>query len=91
MNFHLEDQTLNKLQKLDPKKASQVNHIPVTVIKEYKGILAFFIHQNFNSLLSNSTALKYANVKPVFKKDDKIDKADLNQFHPYFDKPFSKF
>ena len=91
MNFHLEDQTLNKLQKLDPKKASQVNHIPVTVIKEYKGILAFFIHHNFNSLLSNSTALKYANVKPVFKKDDKIDKADLNQFHPCFDKPFSKF
>ena len=45
MNFHLEDQTLNKLQKLDPKKASQVNHIPVTVIKEYKGILAFFISQ----------------------------------------------
>ena len=25
-NFHLEDQTLNKPQKLDPKKASQVNH-----------------------------------------------------------------
>ena len=45
MNFHLEDQTLNKLQKLDPKKASQVNHIPVTVIKNQRHFSFFYTSQ----------------------------------------------
>ena len=60
-----------------PKKPSQVNDIPVKVIKENKDIIAFFIHYNFDNSLSSSTfptALKYADVKPVFKKDDKADK-----------------
>ena len=54
-----------------------MNDIPVKVIKENKDIIAFFIHHNFNNSLSSSTfptALKYADVKPVFKKDDKTDK-----------------
>ena len=54
-----------------------MNDIPVKVIKENKDIVAFFIHHNFNNSLSSSTfptALKYADVKPVFKKDDKTDK-----------------
>ena len=57
---------------------SQVNNIPVKVIKENKDI-AFFIHHNFNNSLSSTTfptALKYADVKPVFKKDDKTDNAN---------------
>ena len=80
-NFYLEytsfNQTLKKLEKLDPKKTSQVNDIPVKAIKENKDIVAFFIHHDFNNSLSSSTiptALKYADVKPVFKKDDKTDK-----------------
>ena len=44
-NFHFQyaslDQTLKKVQKLDPKKASQVNDIPIEVIKENKDIVAF--------------------------------------------------
>ena len=62
---------------LDPKKTSQVNDIPVKVIKENKDIVAFFIHHNFNNSLSSSTfpiALKHADVKLVLKKDDKTDK-----------------
>ena len=54
-----------------------MNDIPVKVIKENKDIVAFFIHHNFNNSLSSSTfptALKYADVKPVFKKDDKTNK-----------------
>ena len=46
-----------------------MNDISVKVIKENK--------DNFNNSLSSSTfstALKYVNVKPVFKKDDKTDK-----------------
>ena len=37
-----------------------------------------FFHSNFNNSLSCSTfptAMKYANVKPIHKNDDKIDKA----------------
>ena len=37
-----------------------------------------FLHSNFNNSLSCSTfttAMKYANVKPIHKNDDKIDKA----------------
>ena len=81
VNFHFEytslDQTLKGLEKLDPKIASHVNDIPVKAIKEIKDIVACFIHHNFNNLLSSftfSTALKYSDVKPTFKKDDKTDK-----------------
>ena len=80
-NFRFEytsfDQTYKELKKLDPKKTSQVNDVPVTVIQENQDIVAFFIHHNFNNSLSSSTfptTLKYAYVKPVFKKDDKTDK-----------------
>ena len=52
-NFYFEhtsfDQTLKELEKLDPKKTSQMNDIPVKVIKENKDIVAFFIHHNFNN------------------------------------------
>ena len=54
-----------------------MNDIPAKVIKENKDIVAFFIHHNFNNSLSSSTfptALKYADVKPVFKNDDKTNK-----------------
>ena len=79
-NFYFEytffDQTLKELEKLDPKKTSQLDDIPFKVIKENEDIVAFFIHRNLSNLLSSSTfptALKYADVKPVFKKDDKTD------------------
>ena len=71
-NFYFEytsfDQILKELEKLDPKKTSQVNNIPVKVIKEIKDIVAFFINHNFNNSLLRSTfptAFKYADFKPV--------------------------
>ena len=58
-NFHFEytslDQTLKELEKLDPKKVSQVNDIPVKVIKENNNIVVFVIHHNFNNSLSSYT------------------------------------
>ena len=51
--------------------------IPVKVIKENKDFVTFFIHHSFNNSLSSftfPTALKYADVKPVLKKDGKTDK-----------------
>ena len=71
------DQKLKELEKLDPKKTSQLNDSPVKVIKENKDIVAFFIYHNFNKSLTNSTfptALKYEDVKPAFKKNVKTDK-----------------
>ena len=65
-----------------------MNDVPVKVIKGNKDIIAFFIHHDFNSSLSNSTfptALKYADVKPVFKKDDKMDKK-ADKFFPALSK-----
>ena len=54
-----------------------MNDITFKVIKENKDIVAFLIHHNFNNSLSSSTfptALKYDDVRTVFKKDDKTDK-----------------
>ena len=53
-----------------------MNNIPVNLIKDNKDIVTFFMHHNFNNSLSSSTfptTLKYADVKPVFKKIDKTD------------------
>ena len=72
--FELFGQTLKEVENLDPEKTSHVNDIPVKVIKD---IVGFLVHHNFIYLLSSSaspTALKYTEVKPVFKKDDKTGK-----------------
>ena len=47
------------------------------LIEENKDIEVFLMHHNFNNSLSSPavpTALEYAHVKPVFKKDGKTDK-----------------
>ena len=69
--------TLNGINKLNRKKASQATDIPVKIIKENKYVISFYVFHNFNNALSScsfSTALKYANAWPAFKKDDKTDK-----------------
>lgn len=48
--------------------------IPIPIIKENKHVMALFIYHNFNNPLRSSsftTGLEYANVRPVFKKDNK--------------------
>ena len=70
-------QTLSKIQKLNPKKATYGNDTAVKITKENKDLSAFYIHHNFKNSLSNfsiQTALKYLDVRPFFKKDDKTDK-----------------
>ena len=53
------DQTLKELEKLDPKKTSQMNDTPLKIIKENKDIVGFFIHHNFNNSLSSSTIFRW--------------------------------
>ena len=71
------DQVLKEVNKLNPRKASQDSDIQVKVIRENIDIVAYFIYNNFNNSLSSfifPTGLKYADIKPVFKKDDKTNK-----------------
>ena len=73
---YLLDQELKGIQKLNPKKPVLTNDVPD------------IIHHNFNNSLSNSlfpTALKYAGITPVFKKNVKLSKKLwTNQHSSYF-------
>ena len=71
------NETLDGVNKLNPKKASQATDIRVKVIKEKKDVTSFNVFHNFNNVLSSCsfpTALKYADIRPAFKKDDQADK-----------------
>ena len=49
----------------------------VKIIKENKDLVSFYVFHNFNNALSSCTftaALKYADVRALFKKDDKTNK-----------------
>ena len=51
----------------------------VPIIEGNKGVLAVFIYHNVSHCLSSSfipTGLKYADVGPVFKKDEQTDKGN---------------
>ena len=68
-----------KHDKLSIKKASQALDILVKIIKENKDLISYFVYNNFNNSLSSSqypNGLKYADVAPVFKKDDKSAKSN---------------
>ena len=71
------NETLNGVNKLNRKKASQASDIPVKIIKENKDVISFDVFHNFNNALSSCsfpTALKYVDVRAAFKKEDKTDK-----------------
>ena len=68
---------LDRVNKLNAKKASQVTDMLVKIIKENKDLVSFYVFHNFNNALSSCTftaALKYADVRALFKKDDKTNK-----------------
>ena len=73
------EETIKEVNKLSIKKASQTLDMPVKIIKENKDLISHFVYNNFNNALSSSqypNGLKYADVTPVFKKDDKSDKSN---------------
>ena len=70
---------IKEINKLSIKKGSQTLDIPVKIIEENKDLISCFIYNNFNDASSSSqytNGLKYADVKPIFKKDDKSDKSN---------------
>ena len=73
------EETIKEVNKLSIKKAFQALDIPVKIIKENRDLISYFVYNNFNNALSSSqypNGLKYADVTPVFKKDDKSDKSN---------------
>ena len=74
------NETLNGVNKLKCKKASQATDIPVKIIKENKDVISYVFH-NFNNALPSSsfpTASKYSDLRPAFKKD----KTDKENYRP---------
>ena len=78
-NFIAHDNIVKKLNKLKTKKVSQKTDIPIKIVKENVDIISHFLYHNFNNSLSCSTfpiGMKYADVTPIHKKDDKTDKTN---------------
>ena len=77
-NSILHEDTVNQLNKLKNKKASQKTDIP-KVVKENVDITPHFLYHDFNNSLSYCTfptSMKYADVTPIHNKADKTDKTN---------------
>ena len=75
-DFTSYEETIKEVNNLKIRKVSQKTDIPIRNIKENIDIVSFFLYHNFNNSLSCSTfptAMKYAEVTPIHKKDDKTD------------------
>ena len=78
-NFISHDDIVKELNKLQTKKASQKADIPIKIVKKNVDIISHFLYHNFNNLLSWSTfptGMKYADVTPIYKIDDKTEKTN---------------
>ena len=78
-NFISYDDIVKELNKLKTKKVSQKTDIPIKIVKENVDIISHFLYHNFNNSLSCSTfptGMKYADVTPIHKKDDKTHKTN---------------
>ena len=79
-DFTSHEETVKEVNNLKIRKVSQKTDIPVRIIKENIDIVSYFLCHNFNSSLSCSifpTAMKYVEVTPIHKKDDKTDKENF--------------
>ena len=74
------NETLNGVKNSNPKKAWQATDITIKTITENKDLVSLYVFPNFNNLLSSSsfpTALKHADVRPMFEKDNRTDKENI--------------
>ena len=68
---------LYQLNSLDPTKATKMCDISTNIIKKNHDIFSVFLFENFNNIILTSLfpeQLKYADIKPTFKKDSRNDK-----------------
>ena len=81
-NFISHDNVVKEVNTLKSKKASKKTDNPIKIVKENADIVTHFLYHNFNNSLSCSTfptGMKYPDVTPIHKKDDKTDKTI---YHP---------
>ena len=62
-------ETIKEVALKSDKRASEASDIPVEIVKENQDLVVCFLLHNFNKV-----SLKYADIKPIFKEDDKTDK-----------------
>ena len=73
---------LYQINSLDPTKATQKSDIPTNIIKKNYDIFSEFLFENFDRIILTSLLpeqSKYADVKPVFKKDCRNDKRNYRR------------
>ena len=78
-NFISHDDTVKELTRLKSKKASQKTDILIKIVRENVDIISHFLYHNFDNSLSCSTfptGMKYTDVTPIHKKDDKTGKTN---------------
>ena len=108
-DFTLCEETIKEVNNLKIRNVSQKAGIPVQIVKENIDIASYFLYDSFNNSLSCSafpTGMKYKEVTPIHKNDDKIvfylisilpnlsklyERLMYNQIYPYFQAIFSKF
>ena len=68
-----------EINQLNPKKAPGVDGIPANILEGSSDILKSPLTELYNISMENQQFpdnLKFANVTPLFKKDDNTDKAN---------------
>ena len=69
-----------ELQKLNAKKSVQPSDIPTKIAKANSDIIALYLSRDFNNNCVDAgifpSALKFADIVPVHKKDNKTDKSN---------------
>ena len=90
------EETLKEVALMSDKKASQVSDNPIKIIKENRDLIAYFILLNFSNALScfeYPASLKYVDITPIFKKDNKTDKTNYRptSIFPNLSKTYERF
>ena len=73
------DIVLRNIQKLNTKKASQLNDIPTKYIKKFSDVFTPFITDDYNNCIAIDSfpeCFKTAEVIPTYKKDKPTEKTN---------------
>ena len=71
---------LKEFNSLNESKSSPIDSVPVRVLKEHSDVFIPKVVFDFNSFIRTGifpNKLKLAEVKPIFKKNDKLDKENF--------------
>ena len=74
---------INKIiNNLDTSKTTQQGDIPTKIIKDNKEIFSYFISTSFNNAVNKGffpDELKYADIKPIYKKELRNEKENYKR------------